>query len=134
VRGGKHPAFFSRLPKNHPPVNPRGVSDEGSPIQLRGLDITPSRLPQKNLKSFLGKRRRSLTKGVRDDTSCRLERGTFAPSQCWRFLTSFGMINRGSYKRRLFEMRDNVYSIEHSYKDGGFWVLIKLHKNMPSIL
>ena len=71
---------------------------------------------------------------AQDDTSCRLGRGSFAPSQCWRFLASFGMINQGSYKRRLFEMRDNVYSIEHSYKDGRFWVLIELHKNMPSIL
>ena len=31
------------------------------------------------------------------------------------------MTDRGSYKRRIFEMRDVVYSMEHSYKDRGFW-------------
>jgi len=31
-------------------VTPRSDSEEGSPIQLRGLDITPSKLPQENIK------------------------------------------------------------------------------------
>jgi len=47
-----------------PPIcHPEEQSDEGSPIQLRGLDITPSRLPQMKLKSFREK----------------FERGTFTP-------------------------------------------------------
>jgi len=44
----------------YPPVTPRSDSDEESPIQLRGLDITPSKLPQEGLRSFWGKFERGL--------------------------------------------------------------------------